>query len=767
MRIQRALTVLWVGLLLLSGTLLGLWQNAPPDEQDLLEAVGSSSFLSNILKHLDRIAESPHPTGWPGNDRVRRYLTEQIQAAGLVPVVQTETIVSTDKGRTTFVSAAEVHNVMARVPGKAPTKALLLMAHYDSESYSPGAGDDGVAVAVLLETMRYIAQGNRLNNDVIFLFTDGEELGLYGARGFWNRHPWSRDVGLVLNFEAKGTTGPSILFQTSEQNGWLISRLGGMTDAIIGHSLADEVYRFLSNDTDLTVPLEKGIAGLNFAFGGSPTHYHTPLDSREHVDVRSVVHHALYAYQLTLGFGNVDLADTKAADRIYFPLFGKILHYPQKMAYVLTGIVIALTAALLWLGLKKRLLTLRGILIALLTLYGIGVLITAVACGLWSLLRTGIAKMTLADAVYHAGYYHMLFLGLSGSIALLVWGYVRTKLSIREQFFGVLTGWVLVLLGLTVVLPGGTYLLTWPLLIQLCGPGAALLAANSPNGVLRNPWLNLLNAWPPLVLIVPVLQLVLVFTPLDSSVWLMGVTGMALLLLIPCWESSGAYRKQWFALTFVSLALVAAILLAADNDYSESFPQGDNLFYVYQADRNEAFWVSKFAPAGWIRSYIHAAQPTVLENLVPNRGNPQKAWIAQAPVRPLTAPSVRLLGDRRQAGIRTLSLFVTKGDPATRMLMLQVDDAHVLDCRINGLRPSVKEGSEAVGKWMLRFVGRMEQGIVVELRLEAAKRVTIRAVGAVEGLPPHPAGSKIKRPKDRMPLYEYDGLSMAVKAYRF
>lgn len=81
-----------------------------------------------------------------------------------------------------------------------------------------------------------------------------------------------------------------------------------------------------------------------------------------------------------------------------------------------------------------------------------------------------------------------------------------------------------------------------------------------------------------------------------------------------------------------------------------------------------------------------------------------------------------------------------------------------------GLRPSVKEGSEAVGKWMLRFVGRMEQGIVVELRLEETKGVTIQTVGAVEGLPPHPAGSKIKRPKDSMLLYEYNGLSRVVKA---
>ena len=54
------------------------------------------------------------------------------------------------------------------------------------------------------------------------LITDGEEAGLLGARAFVNGHPWLDDIGLVLNFEARGNGGPVLLMQTGHENGWLV-----------------------------------------------------------------------------------------------------------------------------------------------------------------------------------------------------------------------------------------------------------------------------------------------------------------------------------------------------------------------------------------------------------------------------------------------------------------------------------------------------------------------------------------------------------------
>ena len=174
---RKIFRFLWVWIILAAGIIVGLRQTLPPDQAVFEEAVGPSFSLSNVMAHLEHIAKLPHPTGWPDNDRVRLYLMEQIRAMGLKPEVQTETVLSSDKGRSTFISGAVIHNVVAKIPGKVPTKTLLLMAHYDSEYYSPGASDNGVGVAVLLETMRLISQSPQLNNDIVFCSRMGKNWG--------------------------------------------------------------------------------------------------------------------------------------------------------------------------------------------------------------------------------------------------------------------------------------------------------------------------------------------------------------------------------------------------------------------------------------------------------------------------------------------------------------------------------------------------------------------------------------------------------------
>ena len=97
------------------------------------------------------------------------------------------------------------------------------MGHYDSVDDSYGASDDGSAIVTMLETLRVLKTQDPLMNDIIFLFTDGEELGLLGARAFLEQHPLAKDIGLVLNLEASGTSGQSMMFETSKDNKWIIS----------------------------------------------------------------------------------------------------------------------------------------------------------------------------------------------------------------------------------------------------------------------------------------------------------------------------------------------------------------------------------------------------------------------------------------------------------------------------------------------------------------------------------------------------------------
>ena len=231
------------------------------------------------LKHLEIIARKPHPIGSLAHAEVRDYLLRELSAAGLKPEVQQTIGVNRDWGR--MIQAGTVENIIGRLPGTAHTgKTLLLNAHYDSRSHSFGANDNGAAVAGLLETVRALRSGEPLKNDLIFLFTDGEEDALLGARAFASESAWVQDVGLVLNFEARGNSGPSIMFETSDENGWLIKEFAQAAPApVVSNSLAYEIYKLLPNDTDLTVFKEAGWPGLNFAYINGQPHYHTQLDS--------------------------------------------------------------------------------------------------------------------------------------------------------------------------------------------------------------------------------------------------------------------------------------------------------------------------------------------------------------------------------------------------------------------------------------------------------------------------------------------------------
>jgi hypothetical protein len=128
------------------------------------------------MVHLRVIAREPHPVGSPEDARVRDYLLREISAMGLHPEVQKATVFRSDSGEATAVK-----NVLVRIDGTEPGRAVLITAHYDSLVTGLGAGDDGMGVAAMLETLRALQAGPPPRNDLIFLFNDGEEPGMLGS----------------------------------------------------------------------------------------------------------------------------------------------------------------------------------------------------------------------------------------------------------------------------------------------------------------------------------------------------------------------------------------------------------------------------------------------------------------------------------------------------------------------------------------------------------------------------------------------------------
>ena len=274
---------------------------------DVFSAERALDALRTILDVDESGGIETHPTGTAAAQRVRARVVDALVARGVSAdaIEIQETIACRDSDRWSYVGCTPVRNIVATLPGPTQGPVLVLMSHYDSVGAGPGVSDDAVGVAAMLETVRaLLAQdptGANRQHPVVVLVTDAEEVGLFGARGFVDRHPLATEgrVGAVLNLEARGTGGQSLLFQASEEDAWIVDAYRQAASRPATSSLYAEVYRRLPNDTDLSVFLDAGIAGINFAYAEGVQRYHTPIDDLEHLDRGSLQHHGDHLLAMT------------------------------------------------------------------------------------------------------------------------------------------------------------------------------------------------------------------------------------------------------------------------------------------------------------------------------------------------------------------------------------------------------------------------------------------------------------------------------------
>jgi hypothetical protein len=298
------------------------------------------------------VAAAAHPTGSLANAKVRDHLLSRLRAMGLSEVSvqrasEAEALVINGAVR---ASGAEIENVSAVLPGRdRSAPAVLIMSHYDSVPASPGAADDAAGVATALEIARALkaieAQDGPPARDVIFLFTDGEEIGLLGARAYFADEARAKRVGVVLNMEARGSAGRANLFQTSPSAGGFVKAYAASTGAPAAHSLAAFLYARMPNDTDLTVAMERGVPGLNFAFVGREFDYHSPSSTPENLDVGSVQSLGDQVLPTTRSLAYALALPKAEPDLTYADVFGLfVARYPGWVGWLLLGVGAALAA---------------------------------------------------------------------------------------------------------------------------------------------------------------------------------------------------------------------------------------------------------------------------------------------------------------------------------------------------------------------------------------------------------------------------------------
>jgi hypothetical protein len=317
---------------LLAAAVLAIVATTPPRPAPL-DAPASEFSASRAMRDIEAIARAPHPTGSAENARVRAYLAARLSGLGMEVRVLPSKLSAGGKKKLDVwrgrpAPAPVVQTVLATLPGRdrrAP--AILLMAHYDSVWGSPGAADDASGVASAIEVARAIRTLGVPPRDLMLLLTDGEELGLEGARAFFGGNPIAARVGTVINLEARGAGGRAAMFETGRGNDAAMRLFGHAVRWPVATSLSVFVYEHLPNSTDFTPAKKGGWPGYNFAFIGRAAYYHSPLSTPDVVDRGAVQDMGRQALDLVRGlYAAPPLArGGSEGNRTFFDAFGLML----------------------------------------------------------------------------------------------------------------------------------------------------------------------------------------------------------------------------------------------------------------------------------------------------------------------------------------------------------------------------------------------------------------------------------------------------------
>ncbi|MBN3950372.1 MAG: M20/M25/M40 family metallo-hydrolase [Nostoc sp. NMS7] len=750
-------------LLILFFAFLGLYQLNPPAAASISAPLIEFSS-GRAIKHLEVIAQKPHPIGSPEHTVVRDYILKELTAQGLSPEVQKTTVVNPRWG-TPFV-AGTVHNIVARLQGTNNTKAILVAAHYDSVPNSPGASDDGAAVVAMLETIRALRAGSHLRNDIIFLITDGEEPGLLGAKAFVDEHPWAKNIGLVLNFEARGNSGASVMFETSSENGWLIKEFAQAATHPVANSLTYSIYKLLPNDTDLTMFKQAGFPGFNFAYLNGVIHYHTFSDNLENIDERSLQHHGDYILALTRHFGNLDLKDIKKSDSVYFDILGlALIHYPSVWVAPLTVFVVLLFIGAVVLGFRRKQLTFSGIVLSflafLLNIVSASLIVTLTWWMIGSL-HTEYRAFPQGDT-YNSQFYMISFVALTIAITLGLYVWFRKKIRIQNLTVGALLWWLILMVLSSIYLPGASYLFTWPLLFSLVGLGF-IFASNRDFAKVKGLVVLTACTIPGIILLAPTIYVVFVALTLEFSGVVMVLVVLLLGLLIPhlCLM---AIPNKWLLPTVSMLVSLSFILLGSFTaGFDAHHPKPNSIFYGLNADTGKAIWASADKQTDeWTSQFLSQdTEQTKLAEYFPTVS--RKFLKSQAHVVQLTTPMIEPLSDDMRDGTRTVRVRITSPRQA-RIMRIYVDsNTEVLAATLNGKKidNNIGDHTASAKNWGFNYFALPKEGIELTLALKPSQPLKLKAVDQSDGLPEIRGKSFPARPNYMIPTGFDSGISDSI-----
>lgn len=714
---------------------------------------------SNARAHVSMLAGTigSRPIGSEANAKARAYIIDQLKLYGYEVRVQEADAMRPELGRT-----AHVANIIASLGGRRP-EAFGLVSHYDSAPESPGAADNGLGVAVCLETARVIAARADRQWTTFVLVTDGEESDLMGAAALVTDRLVASRLHAYVNVEAAGSDGTAVLFQAGPGNAWVTRPWARAAPHPRGGSFAIEVYRRLPNDTDFTILARQNIPGLNFAAVDDGYSYHTARDVADRLTSRALRTTGENVAAVVNALDRVDITQRGRWGATYFDMggvsalaYGMIVSWIIAAAALMLGSIACLRTIVEALRIAGGI---RWILTVVWTVIGVAAVIGAMTGATWAL--------RAAREVYHPWYAHpdRLFLLLLAVGVTAAWAVTRAGAWLPTRVRAprdpvviwslALPIWVVAAGAMAWLAPAAAYLWTLPLLtagmllsfIRLDHIVVVRSASVIILAVAGTLWLR--NTFDLLHFATAVLGRLPIITPVYVYAGLMALPGV---MIIPPLVAASVREHPItrpalvtaFCLLAVAIAAGAAALAPA---YTSERPLRRHVRALQETDNRTIWEVTSLepgvdlgpgAPGTWTRE-TNAAPASV------PWGRFRDPFVFRAtgiPIGPVPADVAGFTIKPFEGGAEVSITIV----PRNKSLAI----SFVLPAGIAPLTSSFP-GAERLGQWTATFVAPPPEGIAWRATFSSADAARLRGLRVAIADSGFPGGGGWQRLPDWLP----------------
>ncbi|HTT98775.1 MAG TPA: M20/M25/M40 family metallo-hydrolase [Rhizomicrobium sp.] len=689
--------------------------------------------------------EIPHPVSSDEDANVRARILKEFAALGVKTTTYKAFTCNAWRGFR-FVPCATVIDIVGEVmPGEG--KAIVLLAHYDSVPAGPGASDDGAGFASVLETARALrARGGKSLHPVIAVITEGEEAGLLGAQAFLENPALKARVGVVVNADNRGTRGRSLLFQTSPGDSKLIDLYARSLPFYGTSSLYAEIYKFLPNDTDLTMFIRQGFTSFNFAFAENVADYHTPLDLRKNLSPLTLQEEGTNMLGVASALEQTNYADLKGGDDVYLDIFGKWLpRIPKSWAFALSLLTLLLmTGAALRAHLPEA--RARDWVYALLLPP-----VLIVLCG-----ASGFALHTLAQALSgqpDPSYAYPIALREGLGFGVVAMAVLAGRMAMPQlaaysawiwfSFFGFATA---------TFLPGISPYFLFPSLLAALAALMIVIVPNAPRG--RTVWMFVPAAIVALSIWMPMVATGETLMGLKLHALFTITAAFAAMTLIPYADISRMRHGVWLGIFIAAAvgALIATVIAGFQPAYSKTQAQRLSIRYLEDAKAKEAKWAldgdAPLPPSLRAAADFSKTPQAVLPESF------AELYAAPAGAKRYAPPGAKILSDEVVAGAHRVTIALQGSPQASGMLLFIPKDAKLREINIHGEHLVPPKGDS--GNTLIACVSRDCATETVGLEFGSRKAVTLSLIEDRYGLPPFAAKLVAARPANAIPSQNGD-----------